>query len=144
MNQVVLIGRLVRDPELRFVASNSRAVANFTLAVNRPYSKNDEADFLRVVVWGNQAESVSKYLKKGSQCAVMGSIQTGSYQDKDGKTVYTTDINAQRVEFLGSPSGGSSSSNYQDRDQYNDQDMNQSRPASDDDFPMIDDDDVPF
>ena len=141
MNQVVLIGRLVRDPELRFVASNSRAVANFTLAVNRPYSKNDEADFLRVVVWGNQA---------GSQCAVMGSIQTGSYQDKDGKTVYTTDINAQRVEFLGSPSGGGNSSNYQERNEYNqdqsydNRPQSESRPQSDDDFPMIDDDDVPF
>lgn len=126
MNQVILIGRLTRDPELRFIGSTGKPVTNFTLAVNKDYKK-DEADFLRIVVWGNQAESVSKYLKKGSQCAVMGSIQTGSYQDKDGKTVYTTDINAQRVEFLG---GGKSQDDM--------------REFTEDEFPLIQDDDVPF
>lgn len=135
MNSVVLVGRLTRDPELRFIASTSRAVANFTLAINRPFSRNDEADFLRIVVWGNQAEHVAKYLKKGSQCAVRGSIQTGSYQDKDGNTRYTTDIVADYVEFLGSPGGGS---------RREDQEPDYEPPKQTDDFPTIDDDDIPF
>lgn len=130
MNNCQLIGHLVRDPELRTVASTGKSVANFTLAVNRTYKK-EEVDFLRIVVWGNQAESVSKYLKKGSQCAIQGSIQTGSYKDKDGKTIYTTDINAQRVEFLG---GGKPAQTER---------QEQATPDPDD-FPVIGDEDVPF
>lgn len=87
MNQVVLIGRLTRDPELRFVPSSGKAVANFTLAVNRVYSKEKEADFFRIVVWGKQAENVATYLKKGSQCAVSGSIHNNNYTDRDGTCV---------------------------------------------------------
>lgn len=109
MNKVMAIGRLVRDPELRYTPAN-KAVCTFTLAIDRQMSRDKKeqaeakgwptADFPRVNVWGNLAESCSKYLSKGSQCAVVGSIQTGSYQDKDGKTVYTTDILANSVEFL--------------------------------------------
>ncbi len=102
MNNVVLVGRLTKDPELRY--AGDKAVCNFTLAVDRPFKK-DEADFIRIVTWGKQAENSEKYLRKGSQCAIQGSIQTGSYTDKNGNKRYTTDIMANRVEFLSKPQG---------------------------------------
>ena len=115
MNKFIGIGRLVRDPELRYTQSN-QPICTFTLAIDKPMSRDKReeaeannrptADFPRVNVWGNLAESCNKYLSKGSQCAVAGSIQTGSYQDKDGKTVYTTDILANSVEFLSKASVG--------------------------------------
>lgn len=137
MNQVVLIGRLTRDPELRYTPQNQRAVTNFSLAVDRPFSRDNKTDFFRIVVWGKQAENVAKYLKKGSQCAVHGRIEINSYQDKDGNTRYITDIVGDTVEFLGSPSNSGGSSNQSDDSNYFNQD-------SGDEFPMIDDDDVPF
>ena len=102
MNEWIGIGRLTRDPELSFTASNT-ARCVFTLAIDRP-SRNGgekEADFIRIVAWGRQGETAGQYLRKGSQCAVKGEIRTGSYKDKDGKTVYTTDVWANRVEFIG-------------------------------------------
>lgn len=104
MNVVNLIGRLTRDPELSYTSSTQTAVAHFTLAVDRPASKDREkqADFIRITVFGKQAECADRYLEKGRQVAVNGSIQTGSYKNKDGQTVYTTDVIANRVEFLGS------------------------------------------
>ncbi len=99
MNSVVLVGRLTKDPVLRYTPDNNRAVADFTIAVDRAF-KRDETDFIRIVTWGKQAENVANYLKKGSRCAVQGSIQTGSYVDKNGMTRYTTDIVANQVEFL--------------------------------------------
>lgn len=112
MNSVNLIGRLVRDPELRYTQSQ-QAVCSFTLAVDKGLSRDKReklesagkptADFPRIMVWGKQAENVSRYLSKGSQCGVIGRIQTGSYQDNEtGKTVYTTDIIADKVEFIDS------------------------------------------
>lgn len=104
MNNVVLIGRLTRDPELRYTPNNQTPVTTFTLAVDRPVQagKERQADFIRITVFGKQAENVNRYLTKGSKAAVQGSIQTGSYQNREGKTVYTTDIIANRVEFLDS------------------------------------------
>ncbi len=99
MNSVVLVGRLTKDPVLRYTPDNNRAVADFTIAVDRAF-KRDEADFIRIVTWGKQAENVANFLKKGSRCAVQGSIQTGSYVDKNGITRYTTDVVANQVEFL--------------------------------------------
>lgn len=103
MNSVVLIGRLARDPELRFTPQSSTAVAHMTLAVDRPALKGEEkkADFIRITAFGKQAETADRYLSKGRQVAIQGRIQTGSYKDKDGKMVYTTDIVAERVEFIG-------------------------------------------
>lgn len=108
-NLVVLNGRLTRDPELRYTQTQ-QPVANFTLAVDKDLSSEkrqeyegkqlDTADYIRVVVWGKQAENVSNYLFKGSPALVNGRIQTGSYQDDTGKTIYTTDVVANRVEFL--------------------------------------------
>lgn len=109
MNKVVLIGRLTKDPDLRYTQSGM-AVCQFTLAVNKNLSKDKKeemeaqnkptADFPRIVVWGKMGENASRYLKKGSQCAVDGSIQTGSYEDNNGNRIYTTNIVAQHVEFL--------------------------------------------
>ena len=102
------IGRLVRDPELRYLTTGT-ATCNFTLAVDRGLSKEKKqemeaknqptADFIRIVVWGKAAENAANYLVKGRLVAIQGRIQTGSYE-KDGQRVYTTDINAQQVEFL--------------------------------------------
>lgn len=99
MNLVVLIGNLVRDPEVRY-SQNQMAVAKFTLAINR-YTKDgsDQADFIRVTAFGKQGELVETYLRKGNKVAVEGRIQTGSYE-KDGRTVYTTDVIANRIEFV--------------------------------------------
>jgi len=102
MNSVVLIGRLTKDPEVRYTAGSQMAVCNFTLAIDRPTKKDEEkkTDFPRVTVFGKQAESCERFLQKGRLCGVQGRLQTGSYQDKDGKMVYTTDVIADRVEFL--------------------------------------------
>lgn len=112
MNKVLLIGRLTKDPDLRYTTSNM-ATCSFTLAVGKGLSreKREEAeannrptaDFPRIVVWGKLAENASAYLSKGSKCAIEGRIQTGSYQDKEtGKSVYTTDIVADNIEYLDS------------------------------------------
>ena len=103
MNNVILIGRLTKDTEMSITPSTQTAVTRFTLAVDRPRRQGEEsgADFIRITVWGRQAETCDRYLHKGSQCAVMGRIQTGSYKNRNGETVYTTDIVADRVEFLG-------------------------------------------
>ena len=103
MNSVILTGRLTRDPELRYTSGqNQMAVAKFSIAVDRPVrqGKEREADFPRITVFGKQAENCEKYLAKGRMVGIQGRLQTGSYQDKDGKTVYTTDVIADRVEFL--------------------------------------------
>jgi single-strand DNA-binding protein len=105
MNSVILIGRLTRKPELRYSNSgNQTAIARFSLAVDRPFSKDQErtADFINIVVFGKQAENCERYLDKGRQVAVQGRIQTGSYTDKEGRKVYTTDVVANYVEFLDS------------------------------------------
>ena len=103
VNSVVLIGRLTRDPELRYTTGgNQMAIAKFSIAVDRPVRQGEErkADFPRITVFGKQAENCEKYLAKGRMVGIQGRIQTGSYPDKDGKTVYTTDVIADRVEFL--------------------------------------------
>ena len=101
MNSVNLIGRLARDPELRYTNSQM-AVCQFTLAVDRRVKAGEErqADFIRVTVFGKVAENAAKYLSKGKQAAVTGRLQTGSYQNKNGETVYTTDVIAAEVQFL--------------------------------------------
>ena len=96
MNNVILIGRLATETELAYKANNT-AVCKFTLAV--PRQKQDDPDFIRITVFGKQAETTDRYMSKGRKCAILGRIQTGSYP-KDGRTVYTTDVIAERVEFL--------------------------------------------
>jgi len=104
MNKVFLIGRLTRDPELRYTGNNT-AVASFSIAVNRNFTNQSgerEADFINIVVWRKQAENVKNYLTQGSQVAIDGRIQTRSYDDQDGKKRYVTEVVADNVEFLGS------------------------------------------
>ena len=102
MNNVILIGRLTKDPEIKYTRDQT-AVATFTVAINRGKDKNGEdrgADFPRVVAYGRTAENCERYLAKGRLVGIQGRIQTGSYTNKDGVTVYTTDVVADRVEFL--------------------------------------------
>lgn len=112
MNSVVLIGRLARDPELSYTPNTNTAVTRFTIAVDRPKKDGQDqgADFIRVTTFGRQAETCDRYLAKGRQAAVQGRIQTGSYKNREGVTVYTTDIIADRVEFLGGSGGENSRS----------------------------------
>ena len=109
MNNVVLIGRLTRDPELRYIPVSGTAVSTFTLAVDKGLSKDKKqemesknqptADFVRIVVWGKMGENCANYLAKGRLVGVQGRIQTSNY-DKDGTKVYVTDVVASNVEFL--------------------------------------------
>lgn len=118
MNKVILIGRLTKDPDLRYTPSNV-AAANFTVAVNRPFTNQNgvrEADFINVVVWRKQAENVKKYITKGSQVAVEGRIQTRNYDDKDGKKVYVTEVVADNVQFLESKNQRASNSDIEMND----------------------------
>lgn len=103
MNSVVLIGRLTKDPELRYTAGTQMAIATFTLAIDRGKDKNGEskgADFPRVMVFGKSAENCEKFLAKGRLVGIQGRIRTGSYENDYGNKVYTTDVIADRVEFL--------------------------------------------
>lgn len=110
MNIAILIGRLTKDPELRYIPSSGRAVATFSLAVDRPFVGKDgqkQTDFFNVVVWGKQAENVANYLTKGSQAAVRGNIQNRSYETSNGEKRYITEIIAENVQFLSRPAGAS-------------------------------------
>ena len=114
MNRVVLIGRLTRDPELRYTSGSNAAVCNFTIAVDRGFtgqSGDREADFIPIVVWNKQAENVKNYLAKGSQVAVEGRIQVRNYDDQNGQKRYVTEVIANNVEFLGSKNSSSNTSN---------------------------------
>ncbi len=102
INRTVLVGRLTRDPELRYTSSNI-AVVKFTLAVNRTFAGptgEREADFIQCVVWRKQAENLARFIKKGSLLGIEGRIQTGSYDDKDGIRKYTTEVVCDSVQFL--------------------------------------------
>lgn len=136
MNSVILIGRLTRDPEVRYVPESQLAVASFTVAIDRPPRKDGakQTDFPRVTVFGKQAENCERYLTKGRLVGVQGRLQTGSYTNKEGQTVYTTDVVADRVEFLEwgdkkESSGGGS------------QDRNSGIPEG---FRALEDEDMPF
>lgn len=103
MNKVILMGRLTRDPEVRYSTSGDSqlAIARYTLAVDRRFKKDGEAtaDFIRCVAFGKSGEFAEKYLHQGTKVVIEGRIQTGSYQDKDGKTVYTTEVVVENHEF---------------------------------------------
>ena len=111
MNSVVLIGRLARDPELRYTGTG-KAVTTLTVAVNRGFGKDNEADFIPVVVWEKQAENCANYLTKGSQVGVQGRMQVRSYETQNGEKRYVTEVVGNQVEFLSS-SGKSGSDEFQ-------------------------------
>lgn len=116
-NKVFLMGRLTKDPDLRGEGNN--LVAKYSLAVDRRFKDNDgnyPTDFINIVVFGKGAEFAEKYLKKGTKVVVTGRIQTGSYTNKDGQKVYTTDVVAEDQEFAESKSHASEGSNSSDND----------------------------
>ena len=115
MNKSILVGRLTRDPEVRYSqGENANAVAPFTIAVNRRFNNNEgnyDSDFINCVAFGKSAEFIEKYFKKGMAIGITGRIQTGNYTNKDGVKVYTTDVVVEEAEFVESKnSGGSSAS----------------------------------
>lgn len=116
MNSVVIVGRLARDPSVKELTNTT--VCNLTVAVQREYSKEKEADFLPVKVFGKQAENCGTYLSKGSQVCVKGRIETGSYSKSDGTKVYTTDIVAEKVEFIGSKNSSENGNHSRTGDEY--------------------------
>ena len=118
MNKVILIGRLTKDPELRYTSSNV-PTASFSVAVDRNFTNQNgqrEADFINIVVWRKQAENCKNYLSKGSQVAIEGRIQTRNYDGQDGKKVYVTEVVADNVQFLGTKAsnGGGNKESFDD------------------------------
>ena len=114
MNKVILMGRLTRDPEVRYTqGDNAMAIARYSLAVDRRFKRDGEpdADFINCVAFGKAGEFAEKYLKKGTKIAVVGRIQTGSYTNKDGQKVYTTDVVVEEQEFAESKGNGSTEGN---------------------------------
>ena len=114
MNKVILMGRLTRDPEVRYTqGDNAMAIARYSLAVDRRFKRDGEpdADFINCVAFGKSGEFAEKYLKKGTKVAVVGRIQTGSYTNKDGQKVYTTDVVVEEQEFAESKNSSSSDNN---------------------------------
>lgn len=160
LNRVILIGRLTRDPELRYTPSGV-AMTQFTLAVDRPYTNQGgerEADFILIVTWRQLAETCANYLRKGRLTAVEGRIQVRNYENNEGKRVYVTEVVADNVRFLESnresggnsgggampeePSYGGGNSNNSGRGNYA---RNNQDPFSNDGKPIdISDDDLPF
>ena len=105
MNNVVLVGRLTRDPELKYIPGSGTPVTNFAIAVDREFTGKDgkkETDFIDIQVWGKSAESCANYIEKGSLVAIQGSIRVDSYQDQEGNNRKMTRVNANRVQFLDS------------------------------------------
>ncbi|MBR0127036.1 MAG: single-stranded DNA-binding protein [Firmicutes bacterium] len=148
MNSVVLVGNLTRDPELRYsTGANQTAICRFGIAVNDGYGENQRTSFINIVVFGKQAENCDRYLAKGRKVAIEGRIQTGSYENKEGQKVYTTDVVASRVEFLSTgnqSSGGGSFGGGQQS--FNDNSAPANSGATDvpPGFSDLQDDDIPF
>lgn len=136
MNKVILIGRLTKDPELNFAAGTGTAVTRFTLAVTRPFKK-DETDFINCIAFNKRAEAIAQYLTKGRQLAVTGSIRTGSYDAKDGTKRYTTDIVVDSFEFIGSNKNDNQGSNSLNQDNFGGMNF-------EDEMTPVDDGDMPF
>ncbi len=132
MNKVILIGRMVADPELNFQANSGMAICRFRLAVKRPFKK-DETDFINCIAFGKRAETIAQYLTKGRQLAVTGNIRTGSYDAKDGTKRYTTDVVVESFEFIGSNKNDNQGGALQDNED-----------SFYDDMTPVDDGDMPF
>lgn len=154
MNNVVLIGRLTKDPELRFIPNSGKAVARFSIAVNREFSKDKEADFFNIVVWGKTAEYVANYSQKGRLIAINGNLRNNNYEDKNGTKHYTIEVVANRVEILewgdrnGNGQNQNSNQGYNNQQQNNNQSQQSGQSNHQDNmsgFQAIEgDDDIPF
>ena len=134
MNKVILMGRLTRDPEVRYSqGENATAVARYTLAVDRRYNRNNDeqsADFINCVAFGRQGEFAEKYLKQGTKIVISGRIQTGSYTNRDGVKVYTTDVVVEEQDFAESKAAASSyTGGYQQHGGYQSAPEPQAAPA---------------
>ena len=120
MNKVILLGRLTAKPELRYTPSNT-AYTRFSVAVNRPFARQDgtrDTDFINVVAWNKNAETISRYFDKGRQICIEGSIRTSNYTDKEGNKRYTTDVQLDSFEFVESKKSATESSNIQQETPY--------------------------
>lgn len=153
INRVVLVGRLTKDPELKYTQSGI-AVVRFTLAVNRPFKNQqgeNEADFINCVAWRKQAENTANFLKKGSLAGIDGRIQTSSFEGKDGNRVFMTEVVADSVQFLeprSAQDSQNSSSDYQSNQIYGQQQkaqygQNRTSPNYESSIEVVDDD-LPF
>jgi len=141
VNKIHLVGRLTKDPELRFAPGTGTAITKFTLAVNRPRldkNKPQEADFINCVSFGKRAEAVANYVQKGHLFSVSGRLQINKYSDKDGNNRWSTDVLVEDFEFLQSKGSGISNNSN------NSQASNSNAPEYDDDITPIDDGDIPF
>ena len=141
MNSVILIGRLTRDPELRYIPSTGNALTTFSLAVDRAFTGKDgqkQTYFFNIVVWGKSAEYCANNLSKGRLAAVKGNIQNRSYETKEGDKRYITEIIAERVQILEWPSKGDKGEQSKNNDVFQPDDLD---PEG---FRAINDDDVPF
>jgi single-strand DNA-binding protein len=150
INRTVLVGRLTKDPELKYTSSNI-AYARFTIAVNRTFAGptgEREADFIQCIAWRRQAENLARFVKKGSLVGVEGRIQTGSYDDKDGNRKYTTDVVCDSVQFLEPKNQDDTEPSYTPREtrSYNNNSYQERQPQKKQNTPSIDvsEDDLPF
>lgn len=152
MNKVILIGRLTKEPELRYTAGNNTAVCQFTIAVDRRFKSDNQptADFIPVVAWRQTGEFVSKYFNKGSRIAVVGQIQTRSWDDTEGKKHYVTEVVADEVEFCesrrqeGGIQQGLTPPPVNNQQSKSNMQSTNNNGFSDGYFPLDDDSDVPF
>lgn len=150
MNTVIMIGRLTRDPELRYIASTGNAVTRFAIAVDRPFAKKDAevtADFFNIVVWGKRAETCANYLAKGRMVALRGRLQNNNYTDKMGNKQYSVEIIADDVQFIDwgdkkMQSGMQTMPNDMTSSQKEDEFMPEG--LDDEGYRALSDDDVPF
>ena len=148
MNKVILMGRLTRDPKVRYSqGENATAVARFTLAVDRRIKRDNEAsvDYINCVSFGRSAEFAEKYFHKGTMIAIAGRIQTGSYTNKDGQKVYTTDIVIEEQDFAESKAASQQNNSGNAQNASNNQQAQQPKPqTSPDGFMSADDEGLPF
>lgn len=149
MNSVILIGRLTRDPELRYIPSTGNALTTFSIAVDRAFTGKDgqkQTDFFNIVVWGKSAEYCANYLSKGRLAAVKGNIQNRSYETKEGDKRYVTEIIAENVQILEWPDKGDrpAGSSYNKSQKSQSSDVFEPDGLDPEGFRALDDDDVPF
>ena len=148
MNKAILVGRLTRDPEIRYSqGENGTAVGRYTIAVDRRFKRDNEptADFIPCVVFGRSAEFAEKYFRQGMRVSVSGRMQTGSYTNKDGQKVYTTDIVIEEQDFAESKAASQQNNSGNAQNASNNQQAQQPKPqASPDGFMSADDEGLPF
>ena len=149
MNSVILIGRLTRDPELRYIPSTGNALTTFSIAVDRAFTGKDgqkQTDFFNIVVWGKSAEYCANYLAKGRLAAVKGSIEHSTYDTKEGEKRYSTEIVAENVQILewGDKSERTSNSSFRSASSNQNDNVFEPEGLDSDGFRALDDDDVPF